>query len=41
MRWPNNSYSTFKNVGIENWEHSDAVGDSMALVVHTAHHLAR
>ena len=25
--------------GIENWEHKDAIGDSMAIVVHTAHHL--
>jgi hypothetical protein len=25
--------------GIENWEHNDAVGDSMAIVVHTAYHL--
>jgi hypothetical protein len=25
--------------GIENWEHNDAIGDSMAIVVHTAYHL--
>jgi len=25
--------------GIENWEQDDAVGDSMAIVVHTAYHL--
>jgi hypothetical protein len=25
--------------GIENWEHHDAIGDSMAIVVHTAYHL--
>ena len=25
--------------GIEKWEHNDAVGDSMAIVVHTAYHL--
>jgi hypothetical protein len=24
---------------IENWEHNDAIGDSMAIVVHTAYHL--
>ena len=24
---------------IENWEHGDALGDSMAIVVHTAYHL--
>jgi hypothetical protein len=24
---------------IENWEHNDALGDSMAIVVHTAYHL--
>ncbi len=25
--------------GIENWEHNEAIGDSMAIVVHTAYHL--
>jgi hypothetical protein len=25
--------------GIENWEHNDAIGNSMAIVVHTAYHL--
>jgi len=25
--------------GIENWGHNDAIGDSMAIVVHTAYHL--
>lgn len=25
--------------GIEDWEHNDAVGDSMAIIVHTAYHL--
>jgi len=25
--------------GVENWEFNDAVGDSMAIVVHTAYHL--
>jgi hypothetical protein len=25
--------------GIENWENNDAIGDSMAIVVHTAYHL--
>jgi hypothetical protein len=24
---------------IENWEHNDAIGDSTAIVVHTAYHL--
>jgi len=30
--------STMLN-SIENWEHNDAIGDSMAIVVHTAYHL--
>jgi hypothetical protein len=25
--------------GVDNWEHNDAVGGSMAIVVHTAYHL--
>ena len=25
--------------GIENWKHNEAIGDSMAIVVHTAYHL--
>ncbi|MCP4168704.1 MAG: DinB family protein [Chloroflexi bacterium] len=25
--------------GIENWEHNDVLGDSLAIVVHTAYHL--
>ena len=25
--------------GIKNWEHNDAIGDAMAIVVHTAYHL--
>jgi hypothetical protein len=35
------TYDRLSNIlrGIENWEHNDAIGDSMAIVVHTAYHL--
>jgi hypothetical protein len=35
------TYERLSNMlrGVENWEDNDAIGDSMAIVVHTAYHL--
>jgi hypothetical protein len=35
------TYERLSNMlrGVENWENNDAIGDSMAIVVHTAYHL--